>query len=680
MNPALLENASIDWRDGVPFSTVFNDIYFSRQDGLQETLYTFIEGNHLHKRWSSGKKSKFIITELGFGTGLNFLSTLKFWHTQNTSHSHLDYFSVEKFPLTLTDLKQAIDYWPDLNPYAKPLVKHYPLPFKGIWKIEYPQYNATLNLLWMDVVDAFEHWRTNNHQSDAWYLDGFAPAKNQDLWERQLFKEVAQCSANNSTFATFTAAGFVRRGLVEAGFNVTKRKGFGHKREMLIGTLDKINHLSEQPASKHESKPKIKPSAPWFQYQKRQVPKNIAIIGGGIAGCTTARKLADAGFSVHLFEKDNAVALGASGNSAGIYYPFLSKDINLTTQFFLQAYHQLLHDFDYYQLNEYVRKTGVIRLQPTKDDVTGLLKDFKRNPETQRWFTHVSPPQTHQAFEALKDKEGLYFPCSGFVFPQKICEKLIKHKNIKVSCNADIKSLTLLESGWQLLCDATTFIFDSVIVCNSFSANHLLPQNFLPAITVRGQTCKLNRNSLPFNLPEKVICDDIYLIPQDESSLYVGATFEHNNHEEQLLTNSQDLLLEQLEKLTDSQINGQTLSGKVGFRYCSVDRLPFVGPLIQLQSAKSEYNDLWKGKRASNYSTAEHWPGLYVNLAHGARGITSSFLCAEIIKGYISNRSMPTTERLRELVHPSRFLIKELRKPESKRLPGIAKLFQEIQN
>lgn len=671
MNSAILENAQIDWREGVPFSTQFNDIYFSRTDGFEETRYTFIDGNQLLERWKKPLiGNQFRVAELGFGTGLNFLSTLYHWQSHGPTEGWLEYHSVEKFPLKLDDLIKAKSSWPQFNDFAEELIEHYPLPFKGIWQIVFPRLRAKLTLYWMDVEEAMEHWQQQAPLNiDAWFLDGFAPAKNPELWQETGFQCITQISAPDATLATFTAAGFVRRGLQHCGWTMSKRKGFGSKREMLVGYLG-----NSQPFKSGLKAP------PWFaQQSNEQQMKRVAVIGAGIAGCSTARYLAESGFEVTLIEEAPQAANGASGNSAGIYYPFLSVDLNLTTQFFLHAYHRVLHDFTRFNLLPWVNSIGVINLTKDQDELDKLTAVYKNNGEFERWIKSFNEQEVSAGFSNLKNRVGLSFPKSGFVDPVKVCEELINHNSIFCIWNTLISQIKSIDKKWHLTGGDYCDVFDALVICNSTRAQELLPKHFLPSINVRGQTLKTTLKHTSLSRPKTVICDQIYLIPFDQENLYVGATFEREDDNENLSAESQNELLEKLEALTESPIEKNiSLNGRVGFRLCSVDRLPFVGPLPKLEFYLNKYNDLWQGKPANHFPQAENWPNLYINIAHGARGITSSFLCASIITEYIAQQPFSLPQPLLQQIHPARCLIRELRKPPHKRLLAIKNWQQKV--
>ena len=212
------------WQDSNPTSKKFDDIYFSKEDGLAETNYVFIDGNNLKKRWGDNDKD-FTIIETGFGTGLNFFATYNLWLSLKPS-STLNYISIEKHPLTENDIKKAIGIYPELSSILDKFCEQYPAPHIQLK-------NCNIQIFFEDIKTALNKIDT---KADAWFLDGFAPAKNPDMWCKELYSAMSDLTKPQGTFATFTSAGFVRRAIEEKGFKVLKNKGFGKKREMLVGT------------------------------------------------------------------------------------------------------------------------------------------------------------------------------------------------------------------------------------------------------------------------------------------------------------------------------------------------------------------------------------------------------------------------------------------------------------
>lgn len=217
--------ADLEWRDGkIPIATQFDDPYFSLDNGMAETEYVFLGGNDLPDRFETG----FHIAELGFGSGLNLLCAWKAWDDAGF-RSPLSFTSFEAFPMALKDMATAQAAWPELAPYSQ--------KFLELWNpTTCSVVSNTLNakVILGDARDTVSRWRG---KADAWFLDGFSPAKNPELWGEALMKDLAQHTRKGGTFATYTAAGHVRHSLSEAGFKVERIKGFGRKRHMTRGIL-----------------------------------------------------------------------------------------------------------------------------------------------------------------------------------------------------------------------------------------------------------------------------------------------------------------------------------------------------------------------------------------------------------------------------------------------------------
>jgi tRNA 5-methylaminomethyl-2-thiouridine biosynthesis bifunctional protein len=233
--------AKIEWRDGQPYASEFQDVYFSTDNGLLETDYVFSQGNDLATRWLNSSIQTFTIAETGFGTGLNFLCAVNTWLTSAPPLAKLHFVSVEKYPLSLTDITTALNFWPQLKAVYEPLLAQYENLIGSSEPISLFDNRVQLSLL---IGDATLRLSEINEQFDAWFLDGFAPAKNPEMWQAELFQQMARLSKTSTTFATFTSAGDVRRGLIQAGFVVSKRNGFGKKREMLTGSFIGSYHAS----------------------------------------------------------------------------------------------------------------------------------------------------------------------------------------------------------------------------------------------------------------------------------------------------------------------------------------------------------------------------------------------------------------------------------------------------
>ncbi|KFC07026.1 FAD-dependent oxidoreductase, partial [Trabulsiella guamensis ATCC 49490] len=330
MKQNAIQTANLEFNnEGTPVSRDFDDVYFSNDNGLEETRYVFLGGNRITARFSEHPRSLFVVAESGFGTGLNFLTL---WQAFDDFHAsspdatlqRLHFISFEKFPLQEDDLRLAHQRWPELAPRAEQLQAQWPLPVAGCHRLLLDGGRVTLDLWFGDINMLTETLDdTLNQKVDAWFLDGFAPAKNPDMWSPELFSAMARLSRPGGTLATFTSAGFVRRGLQEAGFTMQKRKGFGRKREMLTGEMTNMLNVT--------------PRTPWFA-RPGSSSQDVAIIGGGIASALLSLALLRRGWQVTLYCADSAPAEGASGNRQGALYPLLSAHDPALARFFPLAF------------------------------------------------------------------------------------------------------------------------------------------------------------------------------------------------------------------------------------------------------------------------------------------------------------------------------------------------------
>lgn len=218
------QRAELEWRDGaVPVSRRFDDPYFSLDNGLAETRHVFLGGNDLPARFRDG----FSIAELGFGTGLNFLTTWAAWRAAGVPGA-FHFTTFEAYPMDHADMATALTAFPDLAPLAAELIANLGADGRGMFS------DASLRVIVGDARQTLPVWEG---RADAWYLDGFSPAKNPEMWGEGLMADVARHTAPQGTAATYTAAGFVRRGLEAAGFSVTRAPGYGRKRHMTCAVL-----------------------------------------------------------------------------------------------------------------------------------------------------------------------------------------------------------------------------------------------------------------------------------------------------------------------------------------------------------------------------------------------------------------------------------------------------------
>jgi len=311
----------LDWsRPGAPVASDFDDIYFSTDGGLEESHAVFLDGCGLPQRWQNSQR--FVIGELGFGSGLNFLATWQMWEESKPSSGHLHFVSIEKFPFDKEQLTQALSAWPQLSDKAAALLRQWPGRVKGIHRLHFG--DVTLTLVHDAIDPALE---SLDMKADAWFLDGFSPTKNPDMWSGGVIKKLAALSSPGARLASFTVAGDVRRALTEAGFEVVRKEGFGRKRHRLEACFPGENqHVTYREASRP------------------------TIIGAGIGGLSLAQAFLRRGIKPKLIEDPDHIA--ASGNAAALIKPRFDLQDRPESRFFLSSYLYALQVYESVTLSQ----------------------------------------------------------------------------------------------------------------------------------------------------------------------------------------------------------------------------------------------------------------------------------------------------------------------------------------
>ncbi|WP_237068405.1 bifunctional tRNA (5-methylaminomethyl-2-thiouridine)(34)-methyltransferase MnmD/FAD-dependent 5-carboxymethylaminomethyl-2-thiouridine(34) oxidoreductase MnmC [Microbulbifer guangxiensis] len=653
-------HADIHWRDdGQPLSRAFDDVYFSRESGLEETRYVFLEQNHLARRWTAlATGERFTIGETGFGTGLNFLAAWHLWLQTAPADAHLHFISVEKYPLRRADLRRALALWPELEPLANQLLLAYPpLLAGGVHRLQFGQ--VALTLVIGEASEGFATLRlgddTIDRQVDAWFLDGFAPAKNPAMWSEALFRNIAALSRSEATFATFTCAGLVKRGLREAGFALEKVRGFGRKREMLRG------QLLQEKSSAVVTTPWHLPRRPSRLARRSQ----IAVIGAGIAGATTARALAERGYRVSVFEAGSAPGSGGSGNAQGILYAKLSHRPGPNGDFNL---HALLFALRYYPTlcPEHFHACGLLQLaQGEKErELQAQLRQWLAARDAAELALPVDPAQASELAGTSLHHAGIFFPRAGWLEPASVCATLLRHPNIHLYCGTSVDHLSQQGPKWQLGTAAAQHEADAVVICCAHRTAGFTQSAELPLRPIRGQVSIARTTEHSARL-RVALCGDGYIAPPFQSQQSFGATFKLKEtgaevREEEHRENLQTLA----EVMPDAaqDFAGQSLSGRAAVRAASPDYLPMTGPLPDWDSLRGTYDFLRRNRKALIAERCHYPPGLYTLAGLGSRGFTYAPLAAEVLASWISGEPMPVTGELARALHPARFAIRDLGK------------------
>jgi len=619
---------ALDWKDGQPCSRRFGDRYFSREGGLDETAHVFLEGNRLPARFAAlPAGGRFAIGETGFGTGLNFLCASRLFDALAPAGAQLDFVSTELYPLSPADLAQALALWPQLADWPARLLARYGALAPGWHRLDVLPGRVRLTLL---VGDARQTLLALHGTIHAWFLDGFAPARNPQLWEPSLLDTMGRRSAPGATVATYSSAGAVRRALEAAGFAMRKTRGFGSKREMLVGERHGAAALT------HAGTP-----------GRAAMNGRAAVVGAGLAGCASAASLALRGWQVDLLDRHATVAAESSGNAQGMLYARLGA-----------------HDAPLGRLvgSGYQHTLRLLRTRMPCDgrawsDAPLLQLAFDEKEATRQqglaqlgWPEALLRPVDRDAAQAMAGialpAGGLAFAQGGWVHPPALCAALAATPGVRLRPGRRVQALIRHGERWALPGSGEDdAAFDVVVLANAAEARALEAARHLPLRINRGQITQI-----PVRDPARdeavalraVVCGERYVAPAREGLLTTGATFERSADAafrvEDNVRNLEALrmLVPALaDALGTGRLDPARLAGRAGLRCVSPDYLPLAGQLTDAQGVRLR--------------------GLYASLAHGSRGLITAPLCGELIADLIDGTPALLPEELIRAVDPGRF-------------------------
>ncbi|SHM35955.1 bifunctional tRNA (5-methylaminomethyl-2-thiouridine)(34)-methyltransferase MnmD/FAD-dependent 5-carboxymethylaminomethyl-2-thiouridine(34) oxidoreductase MnmC [Vreelandella subglaciescola] len=657
--PALAEltRPALSWENGAPHSQAFEDVYFSRQDGRAETEHVFLDANRLPERFAAWQAPRaFVIGETGFGTGLNMLCAWACFERHAPPGARLHLVSTEKYPLARESLARALSAWPALADYARTLCQQWPDAVAGVHRLLLGP-RVTLDLHFGDTT---ERLSLLDGKVDAWFLDGFAPSKNPQMWQPDLFSAMATRSRPGATFATFTCAGVVKRGLKAAGFSWQKVPGFGRKREMLAG------HIDTPPDDTRRQ------STPWFTPPAAKPARHVVVIGAGIAGASVAAALARRGVTVTVVEK-TAPAAGGSGNRQGALYVKLAADTNNQSRFYLAGLmysRRLLDALD--PEHRLWQPSGVVQLALSEKEAARQRRFGEHHPlpdELVRGLDHTA--LNREAGVEIAAAQGLFYPQAGWVRPAALCEHLLAQPGITLTLG-EVSTLERDEDGdgWRVaLADGTAISADQVVIASAQLANRFAQTQALPLQPVRGQVSEI---PLPDGVtgPERVVCAGGYAPPALDGVLTVGASFVPDCAEDDLCPRDHTHNLAELEHMlpalsralveAGAELRPEQMHGRAAIRAASPDKTPYAGPVPNAAAWREDYAALGKDASQTFTTAGKHHAGLWVSAAHGSRGFSSAPLCAEVIASHLCDEPLPLEAPLADHLHPGRRLIRAL--------------------
>ena len=568
--------------------------------------------------------------------------------------SRLHFISVEKYPLTQADLRKALAAWPELAPLSQPLIDQWPLPVSGCHRLLFADGRIRLDLWFGDIKEMLPqvpHPATG--LVDAWYLDGFSPAKNPEMWTQDLFDDLARLARPDATLSTFTCAGFVRRGLIAAGFAMKKVKGHGSKREMLAGV--------------REGKVPQQSIAPWYARPAGREGE-VLIIGGGIASAMTALSLVERGRHVTLLCEDGEPASGASGNRQGALYPLLNGEHDALSRFYSLAFgfarNRLLALAKHHPVA--FSLCGVTQLGYDDKSAAKLAK-MSQGPFPPELMHPLSAAEVEQVVGLPCDADGVSYPLGGWLCPADLTRAAIREAQasgrLEVVFNAAATHIAEQDGGWRVESrDGRQWRAPNLVVAAGHQLPALLPFAELPLYPVRGQVSHVPTTAGLSQL-KTVLCYDGYLTPAHNGAHCIGASYGRNQTDLAYRTDEQEQNRARLQACVPQQrwpaeVDVSGAQARVGVRCASRDHLPVAGPVARLAAlADHDVN-----APADQQSALPLHAGLYVLGALGSRGLCSAPLCGELVGSEICGEPLPLAADLLEALHPARYWVRRLRR------------------
>ncbi len=568
--------------------------------------------------------------------------------------SRLHFISVEKYPLTQADLRKALAAWPELAPLSQPLIDQWPLPVSGCHRLLFADGRIRLDLWFGDIKEMLPqvpHPATG--LVDAWYLDGFSPAKNPEMWTQDLFDDLARLARPDATLSTFTCAGFVRRGLIAAGFAMKKVKGHGSKREMLAGV--------------REGKVPQQSIAPWYARPAGREGE-VLIIGGGIASAMTALSLVERGRHVTLLCENGEPASGASGNRQGALYPLLNGEHDALSRFYSLAFgfarNRLLALAKHHPVA--FSLCGVTQLGYDDKSAAKLAK-MSQGPFPPELMHPLSAAEVEQVVGLPCDADGVSYPLGGWLCPADLTRAAIREaqasRRLEVVFNAAVTRIAEEDGGWHLESrDGRQWHAPNLVVAAGHQLPTLLPFAELPLYPVRGQVSHVPTTASLSQL-KTVLCYDGYLTPAHNGAHCIGASYGRNQTDLAYRADEQDQNRARLQACVPQQrwpaeVDVSGAQARIGVRCASRDHLPVAGPVARL-AALADHD---VHAPADQQSALPLHTGLYVLGALGSRGLCSAPLCGELVASEICGDPLPLAADLLEALHPARYWVRRLRR------------------
>ena len=596
--------ARLDFKDGVPYSAAYGDIYHSADGGAGQARHVFLQGCGLPEAWAG--RATYVILETGFGTGMNFLATWAAWRADPARPERLHFLSVEKHPFRADDLAYLHAQWPEFAGLSKELLENWPALTPGFHRIALDGGRVQLTLLLGEASDCLPEVRA---VVDAFYLDGFAPDRNADLWQPRLLETLARLARPGALAATYTVVGLVREALAHAGFACEKRPGFGRKRHCLRARYaGEARHAEPAP------------------------PRLVAVVGAGVAGSAVAHALAQRGAAVTVLERGESIGQGASGNPVAVFRPLISRDDSRASRLTRAAF---LHDLRAWQaMGDAIdwSRCGVLQLAKDEDAAARLQQALAATAPPANFARWADLAEARELANWPVAMPGVFYPGAGWVAPGSLCRAWLDLAAIRLDTGRTVERIQRSSRGWQLLGPAGDVLAeaDAVVLANARDARLLVPDQAWPLHTVRGQITRLPAGSLPEI--RRVVSREGYVAPGGGEPL-VGATYEHDDDDIRAREASDRANLARLEAIlpgAGDRFRLDEVSGRASLRATLPDRLPMLGPI-------------------------EEQSGVFVAAGYASRGVVWAGLLGEALADRMTGQPLPLEDELMRAVAPARF-------------------------
>ena len=637
--------------EGVPYSPEFGDRYHARQGALAQARQVFLGGNGLPARWRA--RHRFVVLETGFGLGNNFLATWRAWLDDTERCDQLHCISIEARPLGRDDLA-GLPRDGELAPLSAQLTAAWPPLTCNLHRLAFEAGRVQLLLAFGDVAA----WLPQIVASvDAFFLDGFAPTKNPQMWEPRLFKAMARIAAPEATAATWSVARPVRDGLHAAGFEIGLAPGSGGKREITVAKF----------APRFAPRGSAQRGIATVESAHRPTPHEpVAIIGGGLAGCAAAWALAEQGRASLLFERGAALAGEGSGNAAGIFHAVVHRHDGHHARFHRAAAFEARHAVATAIAGHGVRGSvsGLLRIEPRAANAAELRATLDQLGLPADLVRAVSPDEGSALAGLAVTAPAWYFPGGGWVDPRGLALSYVARAagRAEIRCGTDIAALRRDGGRWLLLDPSGRSVATAriVVLANAGAAIDLLGGPAWPVSRTRGQISSMLADDWPaarqLRLP---IAGSGYLLPAVDGRLWFGASSQADDADPLLRADDHRDNVARLAGLLANppSIDIAAVAGRVGFRWSSADRLPLIGavPLEAIGAALGLRADAATSPRPDQPRFAPRAPGLFAFIGLGSRGIAASALGGQVLASWVTGAPMPLEADLLDAIDPARF-------------------------